>query len=500
MQVKIKITRSENASHYGVAINSEVYEDLETYVAAVVASEVGNAPLEACKAQAVASRTFVYRYILKDKPIPDSSSAQAFRIERYSDSYKVCKQATESTKGQILYYNNAPIDSYFCHSNGGMIVSSQSKWGGARDYLVSKPDSWDAATHTNRSGHGVGMSQVGAKYAANQGISYKEILDFYYPGTTLTTIKEKEEIVPMVSLSKFMDGCAKNAARIKGYKLGCNGSNGLSDCIGFPIGALELVGQKWNGTHGSNYAARYRTKNLHKISKMSDLKLGQLVYKAYAPGASKYDADAVAKYKSSSDKNDYYHVGVVTSVNPLTISHCSGGGMHYDKSFNNTKWAYAGDCSLVDYGNQNDQAPSSDHDVVPVVTTGKMVVDVPDDTSVNVRNKASTSSNVLTRLPEGSIVEVTSISGDWSHVNYTYQKTGTGYVMSKFLNDGVVDVPDDTSVNVRRKPSTSGAKITTLPEGTKVDVKFTSGSWSKVDYSYPQSGTGYVMSKYLRKG
>ena len=63
MRVKIKITRSENASYYGVALNSEVEEDLETYVAAVVASEIGNAPLEACKAQAVASRTFVYRYI-----------------------------------------------------------------------------------------------------------------------------------------------------------------------------------------------------------------------------------------------------------------------------------------------------------------------------------------------------------------------------------------------------------------------------------------------------
>lgn len=34
-------------------------------------------------------------------------------------------------------------------------------------------------------GHGVGMSQAGAAFLANQGFSYQEILAHYYPGTTL---------------------------------------------------------------------------------------------------------------------------------------------------------------------------------------------------------------------------------------------------------------------------------------------------------------------------
>ncbi len=37
-------------------------------------------------------------------------------------------------------------------------------------------------------GHGVGLSQWGAKYSAEQGQTYQEILAHYYPGTTLTTI------------------------------------------------------------------------------------------------------------------------------------------------------------------------------------------------------------------------------------------------------------------------------------------------------------------------
>lgn len=38
-------------------------------------------------------------------------------------------------------------------------------------------------------GHGVGMSQVGANYMASQGSTYQQILAWYYPTTTLTTVK-----------------------------------------------------------------------------------------------------------------------------------------------------------------------------------------------------------------------------------------------------------------------------------------------------------------------
>ena len=37
------------------------------------------------------------------------------------------------------------------------------------------------------------MSQNGASNAASQGISYKEILSFYYPRTTLTQLEESHE-------------------------------------------------------------------------------------------------------------------------------------------------------------------------------------------------------------------------------------------------------------------------------------------------------------------
>lgn len=500
MIIQIKITTSENAAYYGVPVNTVIDEDFERYISAVVASEIGNAPIEACKAQAVASRTFAYRYILKNKPISDNSStAQAFRIKRYSDSYKTCIAAAEATAGLVLFYNGIPIDAFFSNSNGGMTISSQKVFGSARDYLISKPDPWDAATHVTKSGHGVGMSQVGAKYAAQHGVAFKDILAFYYPGTTLTTIK-KEESTNMISLSKFLNGCKRNAARIKGYKLGCNGSNGLSDCIGYIMGALQLEGQAWNGTHGSNYAARYRTKNLHRVDNASQLKLGEIVYKYNAPGTKAWkESFPIGTYKNHPDQNDYYHVGVVTSVNPLEISHCSGGGMHYDKKLGD--WAYSGNCSLVEYGSVIPPVNPVEDDTSKTEVTGpcKAVVDVPDDSTVNIRSKASTSGSILVKLKEGTHVDVLSVSGSWAKIGYSFNKTGTGYVMKKFINNGAIDVPNDTTVNVRVKATTNSSIITTIPEGSKINVLTSSGEWSKIEYSVPKSGTGYVMKKYLRK-
>lgn len=65
-------------------------------------------------------------------------------------------------------------------------MSSKERWGGDRDWLIAQDDPWDkAATNGKKTGHGVGMSQCGARYAASIGKTYDEILSFYYPNTVL---------------------------------------------------------------------------------------------------------------------------------------------------------------------------------------------------------------------------------------------------------------------------------------------------------------------------
>ena len=180
--MKVKITTQENMNYYSCAKNTIIEIDLEDYVAAVVSSEVGNAPLEAAKAQAVAARTFaIQRGVLKDKVISDSASvAQAFRAPRIS--WPVGQQAAQETMCQILEYRNFPISAVYSASNGGRTVSSKEQWGTEYPYLIAQDDPWDKKT---KNGHGVGLSQEGARVAALWGHSYKEILDFYYPGTKL---------------------------------------------------------------------------------------------------------------------------------------------------------------------------------------------------------------------------------------------------------------------------------------------------------------------------
>lgn len=50
---------------------------------------------------------------------------------------------------------------------------------------MAKDDPWDAASGKSKNGHGVGMSQSGAEYAASIGVTYEDILAFYYVGTEI---------------------------------------------------------------------------------------------------------------------------------------------------------------------------------------------------------------------------------------------------------------------------------------------------------------------------
>lgn len=189
MKIQVQLTRKENADYYNVEINSIVEIEFEEYVAAVVASEIGNSHIEACKAQAVAARSFaISRGVLRGKSISDSASvAQAYRAPRYNkEEYFNSINATEATAGEVLMYNGKVINSIYTASNGGRSTSAYERWGGTDyPYLIAQDDPWDAAVGLKQAGSGVGMSQRGCMYAAKEGVGYKEILKFYYPGTYL---------------------------------------------------------------------------------------------------------------------------------------------------------------------------------------------------------------------------------------------------------------------------------------------------------------------------
>ncbi len=195
MNITVKLYSDKNIKFYG---SNQITIDLEEYLIGCVAAEIGNAPLEACKAQAVASRTFALNAIKSKGYITDkSSSDQAFRSERLT-GYPNVIQAVKDTEGEVLYYNDKLAKAYYSASNGGYMISAKTRWGGDLPYSVSGVDKYD---NGKGNGHGVQLSQVGAKNRAKAGFGYRQILSFYYPGTNIRKIEEQsyEIKIPITS-------------------------------------------------------------------------------------------------------------------------------------------------------------------------------------------------------------------------------------------------------------------------------------------------------------
>jgi N-acetylmuramoyl-L-alanine amidase len=206
--VNVTLTRQENADALGKKIGDTIRLPVEEYLLGVVPAEVSNAPIEAAKAQAIAARSFALKVTEGGVCIDDTTKYQAYRAERalngkYPNAYEGVKQ----TLGQVLTHNREIIDkAWYSHSNGGQCFNSGDAWHSKdkephkydRPFLMNRPDPWTEATGKPKKGHAVGLSQVGAEYAANNGVGYTEILGFYYPGTTITGAygtQPKEEIM-----------------------------------------------------------------------------------------------------------------------------------------------------------------------------------------------------------------------------------------------------------------------------------------------------------------
>jgi len=222
-----------------------------------------------------------------------------------------------------------------------------------------------------------------------------------------------------ITAARFLSAIQQNEQRVKEYSLVCDGSGGKCDCIGLIIGALRLAGLTWSGTHGSNWAARNAVTGLHRISNAGSLIPGIVVFKARKPGDEKYALPAA--YDGSPDRLDYYHVGVVTSINPLRITHCTSvpGGIKVDNSLG--AWRYAAKLKQVNY--EQEERPM---DVLYEAT-----VYADNGLPVRMRNQPSTNGKVIEQIPCGAVVDVLEeINDDWARIS---DQGVEGCMMRKFL-------------------------------------------------------------------
>lgn len=258
---------------------------LEEYLVGVVAAEMpASFPLEALKAQTIASRTFALkRTNFGENSIEPNVSAQAFANKEqrkkgwgnnFKKNEKKIRLAVQATKGQVLVYDDELITAMFFSTSNGQTESAKSYSGHAIPYLqsVSVPTTekespryyttynftlqqWNTAfnqtwtksqiqnmkiSHNNSGrveaiksgdykwsgrevrqklqlastdftvkwntnkntiqvkttgyGHGVGMSQYGAKALAEKGAGVKEILSHFYQQVKIEKLKKSSSL------------------------------------------------------------------------------------------------------------------------------------------------------------------------------------------------------------------------------------------------------------------------------------------------------------------
>lgn len=175
---------------------------MEDYLANVLACEIpADAPLEAKKAQAIAARTYTYRYLGDHSSICNSQSCQVYSCSyRPNGPNESDYQAVRETSGQVLASSDDKlIYSFFVagdpNTSGpsckGTVKKSAASNGYEKFVTYNEGKSGSDASPSKQGYAGNpdnrgSMSQNGAICLANQGRSAEEILDFYYDNALQT--------------------------------------------------------------------------------------------------------------------------------------------------------------------------------------------------------------------------------------------------------------------------------------------------------------------------
>lgn len=135
----IEILKTED----GLAVINELL--LEEYLYGVVPSEMPPSyPAESLKAQAVCARTYAYRNMQK-AGLPELGAhvddSTAFQVYGNTEEHPETTEAVKATKGEILFFEESPVDAYYYSTSCGYGTDTAA-WNGAEaariSYLPSK--------------------------------------------------------------------------------------------------------------------------------------------------------------------------------------------------------------------------------------------------------------------------------------------------------------------------------------------------------------------------
>lgn len=217
--------------------------------------------------------------------------------------------------------------------------------------------------------------------------------------------------------STFLAGVRRIAAARPVYRTGGTGADGTCDCVGLIMGA---IGKEYD-MHSTNYFARFQMRSLDSLLDESQLHEGGIVYKSrrdtaqlnarYQPGGRYYTGDML----------DYYHVGVVTGIDPLEITHCTStnnvNGIAYDNSIR--AWSHFGDLLDVEYTVEEIS-----------METYTATVTARSGSTVRMRSRPDADAPTVVKVPLSQTVQVLESASGWAKVDWNGQR---GYMMLEFL-------------------------------------------------------------------
>lgn len=221
---------------------------------------------------------------------------------------------------------------------------------------------------------------------------------------------------------------------------GSNDENGI-DCSGAFVWAYRQAGLSIY--HGSNRIERVYCNDCIDLNGSANrLKPGMAVFKYREPGEPYYalgeQYQEGGKYYNG-DLRDYYHIGLVESVNPLKIIHATPPVVKRDSKLG--KWRRAGFLDAVSGYIKNNESSTGGGNSMAVLYDAKVNTD--NGGSLNFRSAPRTGGTRIAEIPNGTLVQVLEETNDeWSKIYYSGRE---GYVVSRYLkkidrNDGNGDV------------------------------------------------------------
>ena len=375
-----------------------------------------------------------------------------------------------------------------------------------------------------RYGHGVGMSQRGAQQMAKEGLSYDQILDFYYPGIVRTRYTMTRTILPSIDgtggsvdepVSDARSAIVTLSNPLDSLNLRSEPSTTASVLAtiahGTQVTLLEM-GSAWS---------RIQYGTLSGYVSNSFISIQEDVVDETPQGVVSRGTAVV----SLADESQTLNLRAAPTVNSAVLSHLRHGQTltvleRYER------WTYvqmgslsgyvANDYIIYDAADDQTQAPQP---TSAPMAEKKTAIVLPEG-GLNLRSSASRTSAVIITLPQGTMLSVT---GEETGGMVPVTLGGlAGYVASEYVfvatdiqlglataTPTPVPTPTPTpepqttmasvtaysGLKLREQPDTASRTLTTMPYGASVTV-----TGAQIYGFYPVvygEYTGYASASYL---